>query len=142
MSLVVDASVAAKWLVPENDSDKAEDLLKQWQRRSFDLSAPQMILAEVANVLWKRSARGLLATNEAATLYSDFTRLELPLEPIGNLVALALELALQHRTSVYDGLYLALALDLGWGFVTADEKLYRAFAASFPQVSRLRNWKP
>jgi predicted nucleic acid-binding protein len=142
MSFVVDASVAAKWLVPENESDKAEDLLRRWQKRSFDLSAPQMILAEVANVLWKRSARGLLAANKAASLYSDFTRLKIPLEPNGNLVAAALELALHHRTSVYDGLYLALALDLGWDFVTADEKLYRAFAVSFPQVSLLRNWEP
>ena len=57
MSFVVDASVAAKWLVPENDSDKAEDLLRRWQRKSFDLSAPQMISAEVANTLWRKFAR-------------------------------------------------------------------------------------
>jgi predicted nucleic acid-binding protein len=140
MSVVVDASVAAKWLMPEPDSDKAEALLLRWQRKSIDLAAPRMISIEIANVLWKRAFRGLISPIRAARLYDDFDRLGLPLESTDGLVAPALELALQYGHSVYDGLYLVLALNLGWDLMTSDERLYRKVSPAFSQVRLLRDW--
>ena len=48
MKWVVDASVAAKWLVPEADSPLAEALLDD------DLLAPDLLFAEVGNILWNK----------------------------------------------------------------------------------------
>jgi predicted nucleic acid-binding protein len=54
MSIVVDASVALKWFLPEPDSAKAEELLG-----SHDiLVAPTLIVSEVCNAVWKRLRRG------------------------------------------------------------------------------------
>lgn len=140
MSVVVDASVAAKWLVPENDSDKAEKLLLRWQRKTIELTAPRMILAEIANTLAKKVMRGFLPAGRAVGLYADFNQFKLPLAPIEDLVAPALELALEFRCSVYDGLYIALAVETGWDFVTADERLYNLLRPGFPQIRLLRDW--
>jgi predicted nucleic acid-binding protein len=52
----------------------------------------------------------------------------------------ALKLAFKYRHSVYDGLYLALAMSKGWNFVTADEKLYRLLNPGFSLVTLLRDW--
>jgi predicted nucleic acid-binding protein len=140
MNFVVDASVAAKWLIQEDDSDKAEDLLIRWQRNRIELTAPRMISAEVANVLWKKTLRGLLPADRATGLYADFVQLGLPLTPIEDFVAPALDLAVEHGCSVYDGLYIALALDLGWSVMTADQKLFNALGSAFPQLHLLKNW--
>ena len=140
MNLIVDASVAAKWLVPEIDSDKAEALLARWERRGLVLTAPETLAAEIASILWKRTFRGLLPADEAVGRYRDFVRLNLPLAPIGGLVARALALAIQYRQTVYDCLYVALAVEKATDLITADEKLHRSLVREFPQVRLLRDW--
>jgi len=140
MRFVVDASVAAKWLVREADSDKAEALLIQWKQGDFDLLAPEIVLAEIGSMIWKKSLRGLMPPDAALEVYEKFMRVSLPLAPIHDLAGPALKLALQYRHSVYDGLYVALAQMTGWRLITADEKLYNMLASGFPQVCLLRQW--
>lgn len=138
-SLIVDATVAAKWLLAEVDSDKAAALFQAWTGARIGLLAPEIIAAEVSSTLWKRVMRGLLPVREAIRLQSQFNDLGIPLHPIGELVGLAFELALRYRHSVYDGLYLALAHKTGAEFVTADEKLFKLTS---PGITRLlREWK-
>ena len=57
--LVIDASVAVKWVVPEPGSGHAEILI------DHGLVAPDLIYAECANVFWKKVRRGELTENEA-----------------------------------------------------------------------------
>lgn len=140
MNFVIDASVAGKWLIPEADSDKAQAMLVRWQEGSVDLLAPEIIHSEVANMLWKRATRGVLAGKDARNLYERFVQLNVPLAPLPDLVGSALELALEHRRPVYGATYLALALGMGWDLVTADEPLYNALGARFPQLRLLRDW--
>ena len=52
--VVVDASVAAKWLVTESLSDKALALLGG----PDDLISPDLLLPEVGNILWKKARAG------------------------------------------------------------------------------------
>ena len=78
MSFVVDASVAAKWLVREADSDKAEALLIQWKQGDFDLLAPEIVLAEIGSMIWKKSLRGLMPPDAALEVYEKFMRVSLP----------------------------------------------------------------
>ncbi len=138
-SLIVDASVAAKWLLAEADSDKAAALFQAWTAERIGLLAPEILPAEVCSALWKRVMRGFLPAGEAVRLQSQFNNLGIPLRPIGELVAVAFDLALRFRHSVYDGLYLALARETGAEFVTADEKLFRL--ASPGSARLLREWK-
>lgn len=140
MNFVLDASVAAKYLVPEADSDKARDLMTHWEQGRVALRAPAILMAEVGNMLWKRAVRGLIPAEDAASLLKGFVQIRLPLAPIENLANSALKLALRYHHSVYDGLYVALALAAQYDFITADERLFKTLSPFFPQVRLLRNW--
>ena len=139
MNIVLDASVAAKWLLVEVDSDKADALFRAWTNKRVGLLAPEILPAEVASALWKRVIRGLIPREEAIRLHRKLSDLEIPLHPVRRLVDSAFHLALQFRHSVYDGLYLALARETGADFVTADVRLFNL--ASPGRARLLRDWR-
>lgn len=140
MSLyVIDAGVAVKWFLTEPHSDKARQLLEQFQQRIAELVAPELLVAEAANVFWKRAARGDLTAQEAADDLQDLLAINLPLTPSTALAARALALAQSYRRSVYDCLYLALALERGCELVTGDERLFNAVGSHFPQIRLLQH---
>jgi predicted nucleic acid-binding protein len=137
MRCVVDASVAAKWFLPEPNKDKAEELLRDFIDEKIDLIAPDLIVAEVSNLLWKRSTlRGDISVAQAAQSCANFLAIGLILQPSITLAASALKLASQERHSIYDMFYLALAEQNGCEFVTADEKLVNKLGGKF----RLVRW--
>lgn len=123
--LVIDASVAIKWVVEEKGTAEALLLL---ERRL--LSAPDLLITECANVLWKKTKRGELSEEEARLAARLIQRAEVELLPTRNLMEGALELAVALDHAAYDCVYLALALENGWPFVTADGSLIRKIAAS------------
>ena len=140
MNLVVDASVAVKWLFDEPDSDRAETLLEAAQSKRIKLIAPDILTAEIANTLWKRMRRGDLdrqATLEAGNYFRSICPL---LHPIESLWRPALRLAIDRDHPVYDCLYLALAEELPGDLMTADERFHRVFTRDFPRVRLLRSW--
>jgi predicted nucleic acid-binding protein len=140
MSLyVIDAGVAVKWFIPEPDSDKARRLLDNYNQGSDDFIAPDLLIPEATNVFWKRAARGDITAQEAKDNLSDLLTLSIPLTSSSLLAEKALELAQTHKRSVYDCLYLALALDRGADLITSDERLYNAIGAKFPQIKLLRD---
>ena len=101
MKWVVDASAAAKWLAPERESAQADALLHD------ELLVPELIFAEVANILWKKQARGEM---DAATAAAGARWLrQLPLFIVGNaeLMPAALALAMRLNHPAYDCFYLA-----------------------------------
>ena len=59
-TLVVDASVAVKWVIPEAGAADALSL-----RRQAKLISPDLLLAECANILWKKVRRNELSKDEA-----------------------------------------------------------------------------
>jgi predicted nucleic acid-binding protein len=142
MNVVVDASVVAKWLFPEVDTGKARALFGQGESGRLTLRAPALLAAEIASLLSVRVLRQLLDAREASSLYSRFAASCPDLDPISGLAAPALRLAVRFRHSAYDCFYVALAEKENCPLVTADEKLVRAFASSFPQVCLLRDWRP
>jgi predicted nucleic acid-binding protein len=142
MTAVIDASVAAKWLFMEPDSDKAHDLLEGVNHGQVTLIAPDLLLAEIGSMLWKRVLREGVSFVDATAQYARFKRVRLGLVGIRGLVDSALLLALRQRHPIYDCIYLALALEAGCDLITADEKLHRTFSPNFPQVRRLRDWQP
>ncbi len=139
-SLIVDASVVAKRLVLEPDSDKAKVLFANWERGALEILAPSILPAEIANMLWKRARRGLLSAAIVENLFREFNVFHVPLWPMEDLVDLALTLALRNGHSAYDGLYVALAIKTGWDLVTADERLCNMLSRSFPNIRLIRDY--
>ena len=129
---VVDASVVAKWFFPENHAEASRRLLSGRRR----LLAPDLVWGEFGNVVWKRVGRGEITGEEAAGIVGDFLRLPLEVVPTGPLLPAALELALSTGRTVYDCLYLALAIDRGCSLVTGDERLVNALENT-PLAGRL-----
>lgn len=126
-SLVIDASVAAKWYIPEIDSRRAHAILAGGQR----LLAPDLLLAEVGNILWKKVRRGELDVVDAHEVVAALTTTG-PLELIStsHLLPAALDVAISYGRSVYDALYVALAHQQSCPLVTADERLVSALAGT------------
>ena len=118
MKWVIDASVAAKWLAPEPDSPLAEALLDE------DLIVPDLLFAEVGNILWKKQLRGEM--DAAATQVGARWLLQVPLQVHdgASLLADALALALQLQHLAYDCFYLALAQRIDVPMVTADRRFH------------------
>lgn len=117
-TLVVDASVAVKWVVAESGTDQAVQL-----RSSFDFLAPELIVAECANILWKKTMRRELAREEALLAARLLTRSDVELVPLQGLGEAATALAIDLGHPAYDCAYLALARERGCRFVTADRRL-------------------
>jgi predicted nucleic acid-binding protein len=122
MTLVVDASVAVKWVLPESGSEEAAAL----RRHDMDLIAPSLIIAEIGNALWKKVLRGqiegrdaLPALRTAIAHFSEIISFE-------DLVEAAIQLAIDVRQPIYDCLYLALAQREGVPLITADEDMLAA----------------
>jgi predicted nucleic acid-binding protein len=118
MSLIVDASVAVKWFLQEDGSERARDLAGD-----DDLRAPDLILAETFNAIWKRWKRGEATADQLSAALPALTR-TLDLVPLTHLAEAAARLSQQHRHPIYDCVYLAAALASGLPLVTADERQF------------------
>jgi predicted nucleic acid-binding protein len=131
---VVDASVAAKWYFIEPGHEAADQILLAAIAGERELFAPDLIVPEFVNVLWKRVRRrecSRRAAGEVLRLWdADCPRLVA--SPV--LAHRALELALELDRSAYDCLYLALAIELEAGLATADRQLARAARSAWEQV--------
>jgi predicted nucleic acid-binding protein len=132
---VVDASVAAKWLLPaagEGLLDQANRLVALHVRRELQLLAPDLIEAELGNVLWKAVRRNRISQAEAETSLRNFAALAIQVIPTSDLLNQALQIAVACDRSFYDSLYVALALSTETELITADERLVNALGSRFP----------
>lgn len=130
--IVVDASVAVKWVVRETDSDPADALFDD-----NELIAPVLWLAQASNVLWRRARIGEITADEARSRLSELRNApvaSLPMEPH---LDRALQLATEIGHPVYDCLYLALALHHDTHVITADRR-FAAVAARPELAGRVR----
>jgi predicted nucleic acid-binding protein len=71
-TLVVDASVAVKWILPEEDTERALRLQESYQDEEIDLISPYLVVSEVANVVWKRQRRGDFSAAVAQRVFLQF----------------------------------------------------------------------
>ena len=119
-TLVIDASIAVKWVVDEQGTPQALAL-----RERAKLTAPELLVAECANILWKKVQRGELTRQEALLAARLLQAAEVELQPTRSLLEAATRIALDLVHPAYDCLYLALAIDNECPFVTADERFLR-----------------
>jgi predicted nucleic acid-binding protein len=117
VSLVVDASVAAKWFVREARHEDAVELLAH----PAELHSIDLVAAEVARVAWKKLSRGEIDIAQAHEMVGG-VRMALPLlYPTAPFAEHAFDLALRLRHAVYDCLYLACA-EAVEGIVITDDR--------------------
>jgi predicted nucleic acid-binding protein len=122
VTVVVDASIAAAWLLPEKDSDAAEALIAGLSGRP---PIPSLFWHEARNVLIMAERRGRIVAGEAAAAMGRLRRL--PLEDAGaGSDGAVVALATAHRITAYDAAYLALAQERGLPLATLDQKLAQA----------------
>jgi predicted nucleic acid-binding protein len=117
MRLVVDASVIAKWVLPEPMSDEARALL------DHQVMVPDLAFAEITNLLTMRVVRGEMTAAEASRALQFVLSLNPISFPSRELVSEALAMAGNLRHPAYDLVYVALARQQGTRFVTADKRL-------------------
>lgn len=131
--LVVDASVAFKWVVREPDSVQALALV----RTGDALIAPELVLAEVVNAAWKGVQRGFVTPDQLAAAAERLPDWLDQIHPVRPLLPRAAVTARELGHPVYDCLYLALAERSAATLVTADQRLV-ARVAGTPWESLVR----
>jgi len=125
--IVIDSSVALKWVLDEPGSEAAVAL------RDQELIAPALWLAEAANALWRHVRIGEISDDEAAAYFSELLKAPVASLPIEPHLEQALTLAVEIGHPVYDCIYLALALQYQTHVVTADRRFVAA--ASTPALA-------
>jgi predicted nucleic acid-binding protein len=122
MILVVDASVAIKWYVAEERRDHALALLGGRD----ELTAPEFIAIELANIVWKKSMRGEVGPEMAAAVLEDLPLTFGEMIKTNGILQRAADLALALSHPVHDCLYIACAELVNGGLVTDDARLLKA----------------
>lgn len=134
---LVDASVVVKWALDEPGRRKSLALLDAYEADQVDLIAPRVLPEEVASALSKRCRRRLMTRAQAETAF-QFIEQRMPfLIHDARLVNEALSLSIQRHLSVWDCLYLALAIRYRCDLVTADQRFHRAVKPHYPFVMLL-----
>lgn len=119
---VVDASVAVKWFFSEVHEEASLRLLSG----RHALLVPDVFFAEIGTALWKRLRRSETTMAVVTGVLDELRALVFQVHPSRPLVPLAVDLATRFERSVYDSLYLSVALLRHCPVVTADGALYRA----------------
>lgn len=133
---VVDASVVASWLLPDEQATAGSPLFDAGL--DGELVAPFHFQAEVANAVFRAHLRGRLDQHELQAIRSALGRLDIAidLDGAGRVWADALPLALGFGIGLYDAIYLELALRLSLPLATFDEGLAAAAERAGVQVMR------
>ena len=121
---VVDASIAIKWIVEEPGTAAALRL------RRHRLLAPDLLIAECTNVLWKKVRRRELSEDIARVSAGILARSDIEFEPMADLAEQAMGFSILLEHAAYDCFYLALADACGCDFVTADAALRQKVQAA------------
>lgn len=135
MSLIVDASVAVKWFAAEEGTEAAQVLLED----SGDaLLAPDLLLIEVANALWKKWKRGVIVRAQLRDAISELGYVFPPpnLVPVADLADEAADLAGDLGHPIYDCLYIALTRRTRGGVLVTDDRRLLAAAARCSVAAR------
>jgi predicted nucleic acid-binding protein len=121
---VIDTSALIRLFVPDGPvPDGFEEFLRGVERGLNSAIAPELLLAEAANVINKKQLTGELSRDESVRLLDDLLSVPIRLFPHRPVILRAFELARDHRLTVYDTLYLALAEEHGAVVFSADRKI-------------------
>lgn len=126
-TVIVDTSIAIKWVVQEEGTQAALDL-----RSRFQFASPELLVPECANILWKKTRRGELTHEEAILAAKLLEHSGIVFLSMAGLLEQSARLAIELSHPAYDCAYLAAAMQMGTRFVTADRRLLRVVAQHAP----------
>jgi predicted nucleic acid-binding protein len=133
--IAVDASVAAKWIFPEEYSAQARALLRATLQAREPIVSPPLLPIEVTNIVRQRMRREGLTLFEGQRRLALFLTLPVTLHATQALHGRALEIADRHGLpAAYDAHYVALAELSGCALWTDDQRLLNTLAGSLPFV--------
>jgi predicted nucleic acid-binding protein len=133
VTLVIDASVAARWFLKLEKSELAVEILNSGER----LIAPDLVIVETTNAAWKANTFGGVSLETVSDFVEKSACLFHELVPAADLKDRALEIALDLKHPAYDCFYLALAEQRECRLVTADDRwLNRCARTRFAKLLR------
>lgn len=138
---MIDASVACRFLLVEDLSEKAGLVLEGFLKGDFDLRAPVLVVYEVGNALWKAVREGLIELDEALQKFSNF--LELRIDSIDfdeGERRKVLEWGAKNDSTYYDSAYVMASKRIGATLLTADDALYKKALKEVP-VKHLKDYQ-
>ncbi len=137
---MVDANIAVKWTVKEDDSHVANALLAEWRNQNKFMMAPYLYAYEISNILLKKVRKNVLTITGAQEAMTSLLDMEIeirrPLDSKLNIRSLDIAYLFKLPAS-YDAHYLALAEREQCEFWTADERLYNSVKGQFSWVRLL-----
>ncbi|HEY6539310.1 MAG TPA: type II toxin-antitoxin system VapC family toxin [Ktedonobacteraceae bacterium] len=144
-SVVVDTSVALKWVLDEPDSNIAVQLLEEWNNRETLIMAPALLAYEITNALYQRMRRSDFSLERCKEALIGFTSvsIEFDFSQVFSLSSRTTELAkLYNLPATYDAHYLALAERQQCELWTADKRLWNSIRGKLPWVRWLADYRP
>ena len=143
--VVVDASIAIKWAIKEENTDLALVLLADWTEKEIIILAPAILSYEVTNVFHQRIRREAYPFEDAQRALEEIIY-ELIGFDFANTPAThirAIQLSQQFGLpAAYDAHYLALAESKHCELWTADKRLWNSTKGKLPWVRWLGDYHP
>jgi predicted nucleic acid-binding protein len=137
MKYVLDSSVAVKWVLLEQFSDKAKRLRADFQTHVHELVSPDFFPLEVLHALTRAERQGRISPPQGGILWADVMTTPPRLVPSLPLAPRAYEISSQMRVGVHDCVYVALAETEQCDLITADDKLIKNLQIHFPFIQPL-----
>jgi predicted nucleic acid-binding protein len=140
MKYVLDASVALKWVLSEDNSDKALAIRDNARRQVDELFAPDFFAAECGHACFRAERRKILSVGDARKCLTAILADCPYLQDSFKLIPRAAAICQQWQTGFYDAIYVALAEREGCQLITADDKLVAKVQADLPFVVDLAEY--
>ncbi len=138
---VTDASVASRFLLVEDLSDKATLVLEDFLKEILDLKAPKLIIYEVGNTLWKAVKQGFITLEEAKQKLLYFLKLKIDFIELNEEESItALEWSAKNNMTYYDSVYIESCKKIGATLLTADNTLYEK-SSKVVSALHLKNYR-
>ncbi len=137
MKWVLDSNIGVKWLLQEDQSDKARVVREGYLRGLHELLAPDIFTVECAHAFTRAQRQGRVTKAEVNAFMADLLTTLPQFHRHQPLLPRAIEISIQVRHGVYDCLYIALAEREGCGLLTADTKVLLKLRGTFPFISDL-----
>ena len=137
---VIDTSALAKYVITEEYSDLVRQIVSLHEASEIQLTAPDFLLVECANVLWKNALRTGDPIEDVIAALNNLRGTNIRLVPQEDLLEEALRIALNMEITVYDALYCALAQRENAEIITEDRRLRSALDQTDIRYLTLQMW--
>ncbi len=141
--VVVDASIAIKWLLVEPDSNRAAKLLDEWINKGMLILAPSLLTYEITSALYQKVRKGEITLDRVKEALAELSLTEIDFDFSTDFASStrAVELANHLRLpATYDSHYLALAERKGCELWTADLRMWNSIRGKLDWVQLLDHY--